>query len=266
MCLWMGERGGRFIILGEEILGLLFPPRCPVCDRILELEEIRKGNRIHATCRKKLYPVMQPFCCHCGRPVADGEVEYCFDCRKKIHQTESPYWKGKPASFFLRGRSVFLYRGEIRKTMYRFKYSNRREYASFLAQEAVSLLGDWIVGCGVEAVVPVPLYKGKQKRRGYNQAGLFAGKLAKMLRLSYEPAALVRMRDTTPQKVLDDKERKNNLKSAFQAADFVVKYKCILLVDDIYTTGSTAEAAAGELYAAGVKKIYFLAACIGEGF
>ena len=149
--------------------------------------------------------------------------------------------------------------------MYRFKYSNRREYASFLAQEAVSLLGDWIVGCGVEAVVPVPLYKGKQKRRGYNQAGLFAGKLAKMLRLSYEPAALVRMRDTTPQKVLDDKERKNNLKSAFQAADFVVKYNCILLVDDIYTTGATAEAAAKALRAAGVKEVYVFAVCIGMG-
>ena len=70
-----------------------------------------------------------------------------------------------------------------------------------------------------------------------------AKQIAELLGLAYEPEALIRVRNTRPQKELGDKERKNNLKSAFQAADFVVKYNCILLVDDIYTTGATVESA-----------------------
>ena len=133
------------------------------------------------------------------------------------------------------------------------------------ACEAVRQYGDWIERCGVEVVVPIPVYPEKQRKRGYNQAGLLAEKIAEMMGIEYQADALARVRDTTPQKKLNVKERKNNLKSAFQAADFVVKYNCILLVDDIYTTGCTAEAAAETLYKAGIKRIYFLAACTGKG-
>lgn len=61
-------------------------------------------------------------------------------------------------------------------------------------------------------------------------------------------------------------ERKNNLKNAFHVEKFIVKYKYILLVDDIYTTGSTAEAVARQLLAAGVEKVFFLSVCIGNGY
>ena len=75
-----------------------------------------------------------------------------------------------------------------------------------------------------------------------------------------------RIIDTKPQKELGDAERENNLKNAFQAEEFIVKYKYILLVDDIYTTGSTAEAVARQLLAVGVEKVFFLSVCIGNGY
>lgn len=150
--------------------------------------------------------------------------------------------------------------------MYRFKYGNRRTYADFFADEAQKQYGDWITGKSVEAVVPVPMYHKKEKQRGYNQADVFAKKLADTLGLAYEPAAVQRIVDTKPQKELGDEERKNNLKNAFHVEKFIVKYKYILLVDDIYTTGSTAEAVARQLLAAGVEKVFFLSVCIGNGY
>jgi predicted amidophosphoribosyltransferase len=74
-----------------------------------------------------------------------------------------------------------------------------------------------------------------------------------------------RVRDTKPQKMLNDVERKNNLKNAFHSRKINVQYNKILLVDDIYTTGSTAEAVTECLHLANVEDVYFLSVCIGKG-
>ncbi len=75
-----------------------------------------------------------------------------------------------------------------------------------------------------------------------------------------------RIRDTTPQKNLNERERKDNLKNAFQFTDNIVKYKRVLLVDDIYTTGSTIDAVAEVLISGGIKEICFICISIGVGF
>lgn len=253
-------------IFFKELCRLLFPSRCPLCDEVLGIREIRSGSRIHEGCRRKLYPAAEPVCYHCGRPVSMPEREYCYDCGRNLRRTESPHWRNtEPASWYVQGKALYVYQGAVRKTMYRFKYANRREYADFFAGQAAERYGDWIRHTGAQAVVPVPVYRKKQKKRGYNQAGLLAEQIAELLGLAYEPEALVRVRNTRPQKELGEKERKNNLKTAFQAADFVVEYNCILLVDDIYTTGATVEAAAKELREAGVAHVYVLTVCIGMG-
>jgi len=77
---------------------------------------------------------------------------------------------------------------------------------------------------------------------------------------------MIRVKDTRPQKELNGRERENNVKNAFQSPDNVVKYKRILIVDDIYTTGSTVEAVAERLKEAGAEQVYVLTACIGRGF
>jgi predicted amidophosphoribosyltransferase len=77
--------------------------------------------------------------------------------------------------------------------------------------------------------------------------------------------AVIRTRNTSPQKNLNDIERKNNLKNAFQNAKIIVKYNKVLLVDDIYTTGSTADAVSEVLLAAQAAEVYFLSICTGKG-
>ena len=90
--------------------------------------------------------------------------------------------------------------------------------------------------------------------------------MGEKMNLPVEKRMVKRIRNTTPQKELNDVERKINLKKAFQLVPNIVKYKKILIVDDIYTTGSTIDAVAEVLLQAGVDEIYFLCISIGEGF
>lgn len=154
----------------------------------------------------------------------------------------------------------------MKHSLYRFKDGGRKEYGIFYAKESARIYGDWIRSRGVEAVIPIPIHKNRRKRRGYNQAEIFAKELGKRLRLPVDTGILVRTLDTTPQKKLNDRERKNNLKKALKIEADSVQWKRVLVVDDIYTTGSTVDAAADALKEAGVEEIYVLSIAIGKGY
>ena len=110
------------------------------------------------------------------------------------------------------------------------------------------------------------MYYWKERRRGYNQAAVFARALYKECGIPAEYQMVQRIRNTVPQKELNDVERKKNLKHAFQLKKGTPENKNILLVDDIYTTGSTMDEVAEVLLGAGAKNIYFLCISIGEGY
>ena len=261
----MTKRHKWFEICRELFSSLFFPPRCPVCDEILAPEEVKKG--IHHTCEGKFYLINGAACMHCGKPIGDinpkqGKLkfdvsqarEYCYDCVRKNYHRQS---------FITQAKSLYLYAGKMKHTMYRFKYSNKREYASFFAKQAMNKYGTWMNQAGVEVIIPVPMYKQKQKVRGYNQAESFAKELSRVSGIPCEANLVKRVRNTTPQKGLSESERKNNLQKAFQIEENVVQYTCALVVDDIYTTGSTAEAVARELIKRGTRRVYLLTMCIG---
>lgn len=230
----------------QKILVLLYPNRCPVCDRIVQ------DTLICPACVGRLRYISQPFCYRCGKPVAHDAQEYCPDCAGKKHEFEQ-------------GRTVFLYQGPMRGILYRYKYGNRRDYTEFLAREAASRYGEWVRRLHVDVVVPIPLSKKRLRRRGYNQADLFARRFSELCGLKYDAGLLVRIRNTVPQKQLSVQERKNNLKNAFKMSRNVVNLKRILLIDDIYTTGSTIDAAALALKQAGVRDVFSLCISIGQG-
>lgn len=102
--------------------------------------------------------------------------------------------------------------------------------------------------------------------RGFNQAELIARKLGQELGISVSTDLLLRTKRTTAQKELNDQERKANLKNAFQVAKNNIEAKKILLIDDIYTTGSTIDAASAVLLEHGAEKVYFLSISIGRGY
>lgn len=271
----------------ELISSLLFPLRCPICDEILSPEENEKG--IHLACENKLYPVKGAVCMHCGRPLGymksqkqlkkqnieysgkkqydayviepdmtpshltlESTYEYCFECHRKGYTKSSNITQGK---------ALYLYKGAIKNSMYRLKYANKREYARFYAKQAVKKYGTWFYM--TQAIIPVPVHPRKKRLRGYNQAEVFAEELSKLTGIPVDKECVRRVKDTAPQKELNYQERKNNLENAFQKGKSIVQYSHVLVVDDIYTTGCTAEAVAKELRKQGVRHIYLLSVCIG---
>ena len=120
----------------------------------------------------------------------------------------------------------------------------------------------------IDVIIPVPIYKQRRRERGFNQAELLAKELGKQLGLPVCTDYLLRIKKTKPQKELNAKERKKNLQQAFSCnkkrKKEAITWKRILLVDDIYTTGSTLDACATVLSLSGAKKVYGICVCIGK--
>lgn len=127
------------------------------------------------------------------------------------------------------------------------------------------ILGKRILALHPDALVPVPIHAEKKRQRGYNQAELIAAELGRLLHVPVETKLIKRVQKTKPMKDLSAQERQNNLKRAFKICKNDVKLNTIIIIDDIYTTGSTIDAMAHELRLAGVKYIYFAALAIGNG-
>ncbi|NTV77771.1 MAG: ComF family protein [Clostridiales bacterium] len=230
------------------ILNLFFPKRCAVCDDLLPAW----NEYLCDSCRKKLIRIKAPFCMKCGKQLEDSQKEFCFDCNSKEHH-------------FTRGRAVFEYRC-IMDGIYRFKYSNRQEYAEFFAHEIKQVLLDELKNWKPDGIVPIPLHKSRLKKRGYNQAELIAEKLSEMTGIPLQNHLIIRERNTTPQKTLDYASRINNLKKAFKFVENDVKLNTIVIIDDIFTTGSTIDAVSLEIREkSNIKDIYFITVAIGKG-
>lgn len=231
----------------QKAARLLFPQRCPVCD-----EPVRtKDGLICRTCKDKLIRVTEPFCLKCGKPLAGMEQEYCHDCEGKNH-------------LYQRGRALYEYESAA-GAIYRFKYGGRQEYAAYFGAEMAKGLEDFIRRAAPDGLVPVPLSVRRFNRRGYNQAALLAREIGRRLDIPVYEHLVKRVINTVPQKELNPTARQNNLKRAFKITENDVKLSTIIIVDDIYTTGSTIDAVAKVLLQAGVKKIYFVALAVGAG-
>ena len=229
------------------ILKLLWPDICPFCGKIS-----RKG--VCPVCQKKInnLSIEQPYCMKCGKPVLFMEQEYCYDCSKSIHYFES-------------GRALWLHKPPVNHSIYHFKYHNQRQFGKLYARAMAEKYGGTIRQWNPDIIIPVPLHKIKRKQRGFNQAQVIAEELGKIMGVSVNSFAVKRVRYTKPQKKMDHKLRKSNLKNAFEIAVSLQKIKCVLLVDDIYTTGNTLDEVAKILKQAGVQKVYFLTVSIGQG-
>ena len=233
---------------GREVLySILFPRRCPICDHVIVY-----GKDICEKCEGEILYITEPACKKCGKQLSSEEREFCPDCGRKKH-------------YYKQGKAVFSYQKGMKRSMYRFKYAGRREYAAFYARVAKERMQRWILRHGIEVIVPIPMYKSKQRRRGYNQAEVFARCLGDYLELPVDGKMIQRIKNTVPQKELNDIQRKDNLKGAFHLQTNIVKYRKILLVDDIYTTGCTVDEVTKCFLAAGIEEIYFLTVCIGDG-
>ncbi|MCR5756028.1 MAG: ComF family protein [Acetatifactor sp.] len=229
----------------ENGLRLFFPYRCPVCD-----EPVPIGQDICPECIRQVQFLLPPWCMKCGKKLQDEGV-LCFDCQRLERK-------------FVRGRSLYEYDSVV-KSIYRMKYAGRREYAGYYGREMAKYLGEFIRQVNPDGIVPIPLHRSRERTRGYNQAELLAKSMGKCLGIPVYPDYLVRIKNTRPLKTQNPEERQNNLKKAFIIGRNDVKLKQIVLVDDIFTTGSTIDEATVTLLGSGVQKVYFVTLSSGSG-
>lgn len=232
----------------NEILKLLYPPKCPLCG----VELLGGEQKICKSCEKETGKIGEHFCLKCGKGLEETDREFCRDCERQPH-------------VFVQNRGLFPYNGKMKGCIYRYKYQNQRYYAEYFAGELLAEFSGQIRDWGVEAMVPVPLHRSRMKKRGFNQAEIVLRYMEEPLGVPVFGDYVLRGKKTLPQKYLNQAGRQKNLKRAFKTASNSVKLNKVLVFDDIYTTGSTLDAVSEALMEAGVKEVYGLCICIGEG-
>lgn len=227
---------------------ILFPRCCPVCEEIVT----PFGELICPGCVNRLAPVCQPVCKRCGKEVESDRAEYCFDCTKHRRSFE-------------RNFALLSYNETASKSMAAIKYRNRREYLDFYGQAICLRYGRILKNLQPDGLIPIPVHSSRKKIRGFNQAEILAEHIGRNLEIPIYPDALKRIKKTAPQKQLNPSERLRNLQEAFLPGQLPSHIRTVVLVDDIYTTGSTLEACTGVLKKMGVSQVYGVTICVGAG-
>lgn len=218
----------------SRLLDLLFPVRCAGCGRI--------GALFCPGCLSQVQPVPQPVCIRCGRPVKiQGR---CDDCAEGQFHVSAI-------------RAAALYADPLSQAIHRFKYEGRPELHEPLGQ---LLAGYWRNrSATVDLTAAVPLHANRLRERGFNQSDLLAAVLCREAQLPLlQPGILRRERDTQQQMLLGPAERRSNVQDAFHWSGPPLHGCKVLLIDDVATTGSTLEACAEVLLAAGASKVWAL--------
>ena len=220
-----------------ELLQLLLPPACPFCGELLPPGP---ATTFCPDCRDDLPPLVAPCCQRCALPFATsgGIMHLCETCLRE----EAPA--------FARVHAAGRYDGLLREAVHRFKY--RGEIG--LDQPLGLLLAERLPALQGALLVPVPLHSGRLRERSYNQSLLLARVLGRSLGLPVAPTLLQRTRPTPPQQGLPAAVRRRNLQGAF-ALEADPGDRCILLVDDVMTTGSTVRECARVLGAGGAARV-----------
>ncbi|MBD5583488.1 MAG: ComF family protein [Clostridia bacterium] len=177
-------------------------------------------------------------CPVCGRKVFRAEI--CVECKSK-------------APLYKQAVSPLVYSENVKELIRKFKNGNGylKDYFADLIFEKLSDLPEF------ECIVYVPMTASAIKKRGYNQTELLAKELSKRTGIPLADGAVIKTKETPPQKGLTRSEREKNLYGCFEVVKpEIVRGKKILLVDDILTTGATADAVTGKLIRAGAYRIY----------
>lgn len=192
-------------------------------------------------------------CVICGRIY---KAWVCPKCYIKIKK-EFKYYKTKE-----KGSNIIFvgfYANTLRKLLLKFKF-NEKAYIGYFFTEIIKKNNKFLQYIKkYDYIIPIPMHRTNQKIRGYNQTEIIAKKLAQECNVKYLNNCLVKAKQNKRQSTLDEKHRKENVKNVYKLLDFEqIKDKNILLIDDIYTTGSTFEACKNELKKGQAKKVDIL--------
>jgi ComF family protein len=208
------------------VLDLLLPQRCLACSR--------PGAQVCETCTGALRRIRAPGCGRCGAPTS-WPVERCSECA------------GRRLAFAY-ARAAVEYDGPVRRIVAAWKERGLRRLAAWAAEVVV----ESVPRPRAECLVCVPADPDRRLLRGYHAAEQLGRELASAWELSFEPL-LVRARGSPRQRELTRAERRRNVASAFSSGGTVPAQ--VTLVDDVYTTGATANAAASALRKGGARRV-----------
>ncbi len=227
--------------LFRGLLDLLYPPRCEACG------ELRR-EAICPECRAGVGWLHAPLCEVCGQPFdpsAQGAPR-CADCRTP---------RGRVFSL---ARSAAYYEGPLVRLIWRYKYAGQMVLAAPLGQVMVEALAGSAAGldpASVDLVCAVPLHPSRRRERGFNQSELLAEYVAAAIGRPRR-ALLERTRPTRPQVDMPREARAANVRGAFGLrAGEEVAGRCVLLVDDLFTTGATIGECARALRRGGAAEV-----------
>lgn len=234
----------------STFINLLFPSKCLSCKK-------RESNFLCEDCLKKIEFISTPYCKICGKKAEGIVVEnyICGECRTT-------------KNYFEYARAAAEYRDILKEAIHFFKYRKKENLKFPLSK----LLLEYLEICDVkeeilncDLIIPVPLHKKRLKERRFNQAHLISEILSEELKIPLISDVLIRIKPTLPQINLNKRQRIENIKGAFLVEDKEkVKNKKILLIDDVFTTGSTVRECAKMLKKAGAEKVTVLTLARGR--
>ena len=222
--------------LYRRLISTVYPPRCVLCGspgfNDMDICEI---------CNHEL-PWIKSACIQCAIPLArhSGDHLMCGECLKK-------------PPLFDRSVSLFSYEKETVTLIHQLKFHEKLAYSRLLGV----LLADAIDKSVAElpdCILPVPLYKKRLKQRGFNQSVELARPVANKFNIPIDVHSVKRVRDTQSQTGLDKKQRKKNMRAAFEVVE-PVSAQHVAVVDDVVTTTSTANELARILKRAGIRRV-----------
>lgn len=227
----------------QDILNFLLPPRCMCCGKIMF-----DDNGVCPECFNQITFISAPYCAHCGMPFTDasaiGRQILCPACL----QDKKPVFRLQ--------RAAVKYDYFSKKAILALKFMDKTENAIVFAKW-LKLAGKDIFDSGADLLVPVPLHYTRLIMRRYNQSALLAKELSRLCGVPADMFSLIKNKATKPQARFSNRNsRIKNIKGVFMVKNAEkIKDKRIVLIDDVFTTGSTARECAKVLLAAGAKSV-----------
>lgn len=226
----------------NAVLGFIYPEVCHLCGSRRASPE---QGYVCASCRSEVQYVEPPFCARCGLP-HQGAITVSYVCGNC----------GELELYFESARSATLARGPVLEAIHAYKYRRAVWLEPFLGELITRNAGFDLSAADWDAIVPIPLHPLKVREREFNQSERLARALSRATGIPVAARVLERVVPTRTQTRLSRSERQENVKNAFQLReDATVSGERVVLVDDVFTTGSTTNECARVLVRAGAVRV-----------
>ncbi len=222
----------------DFLTDLIYPPRCPYCGRV-----IAQGERTCGSCTARRWRIADPRCTRCGRNKRDCTCP-----------------TGRPLKYYQGVAAPFYFGGEVRSAIYRLKRSC--DPVRLMSEEMYRTFREVYGGLTFDRITCIPMSRRQRRSRGFNQSRELARALSRLSGIPFEELLTQRFQTRTQHR-LTAEERRANVLGAYdvrRGAD--PEGMRILLVDDVFTTGSTAAECAKMLCFSGARSVHLLCAAI----